>query len=129
MIPLQRAMGLVHDGSHHIQYSDFFDFYPWVYHEGHAHLVCNTLAQVPLHEVRAFRGQTSPLVSHLNFDHMDVDTPLLNALLARWRVRYGARCGWNVRFVPAMNIIQLSYRSLRRHITLALDCAHALQAS
>jgi hypothetical protein len=34
VIPLQRARGIVHDGSHHIQYSDYFDFYPWVYHEG-----------------------------------------------------------------------------------------------
>jgi hypothetical protein len=91
VIPLQRARGIVHDGSHHIQYSDFFDFYPWVYHDGHAHLVCNTPAQVSLHEVRAFRGQTSPILSPLDFDHMDVDTPLLNALLARWRVRYGTR--------------------------------------
>jgi hypothetical protein len=89
--PLQRARGIVHDGSHHIQYSDFFDFYPWVYHEGHAHLVCHTLAQVSLHEVRLFRGQTSPILSPLDFDHMDVDTPLLNALLERWRVRYGTK--------------------------------------
>src|SRR5690242_3910975 len=38
VIPLQRAKAIVHDGSHHIQYSDYFDFYPWVYHEGHKHL-------------------------------------------------------------------------------------------
>jgi hypothetical protein len=36
VIPLQRAKGIVHDGSYHIKFSDFFDFYPWVYHEGHA---------------------------------------------------------------------------------------------
>jgi len=91
VIPLQRARGIVHDGSHHIQYSDYFDFYPWVYHEGHKHLVCNTPAQLSLHEVRVFRGQTSPILSPLEFDHMDVDTPLLNALLQRWRIRYGTK--------------------------------------
>jgi hypothetical protein len=30
-------------------------------------------------------------LSPLDFDHMDVDTPLLNALLERWRVRYGTK--------------------------------------
>src|SRR3984893_1782333 len=91
VIPFQRAKGIVHDGSHHIQYSDYFDFYPWVYHEGHKHLVCNTPAQVSLHEIRVFRGQTSPILSALEFDHMDVDSPLLNALLQRWRIRYGTK--------------------------------------
>jgi hypothetical protein len=91
VIPLQRARGIVHDGSHYIQYSDYFDFYPWVYHEGHKHLVCNTPGQVSLHEVRVFRGQTSPILSALDFDHMDTDNPLLTALLERWRVRYGTK--------------------------------------
>ncbi len=90
VIPLQRARGIVHDGSH-IQYSDYFDFYPWVYHEAHKHLVCNTPAQLSLHEVRVFRGQTSPILSALDFNHMDVDNPLLNALLQRWRIRYGTK--------------------------------------
>jgi hypothetical protein len=91
VISLQRAKGIVHDGSHYIQYSDYFDFYPWVYHEGHKHLVCSTPAQVALHEIRVFRGQTSPILSALDFDQMDLDTPLLDALLQRWRVRYGTR--------------------------------------
>jgi hypothetical protein len=91
VIPIQRARGIVHDGSHYVQYSDYFDFYPWVYHEGHQHLVCNTPAQVALHEIRVFRGQTSPILSALDFEQRDLDSPLLNALLERWRVRYGTR--------------------------------------
>lgn len=91
VIPLQRARGIVHDGSHYIQYSDYFDFYPWIYHEGHKHLVCNTPAQLALHEVRVFRGQTSPILSPVDFDHMDTDNPLLTALLERWRVRYSTK--------------------------------------
>ncbi|MGT2436402.1 hypothetical protein ACU4GH_11440 [Bradyrhizobium betae] len=91
VIPLQRARSIVHDGSHYIQYSDYFDFYPWVYHEGHKHLVCHTPGQVALHEVRVFRGQTSPILSALEFDHMDTDNPLLTALLQRWRTRYSTK--------------------------------------
>jgi hypothetical protein len=91
VIPLQRARGIVTDGPHHIQYSDYFDFYPWVYHEGHKHLVCDTPAQLSLHEVRVFRGQTSAILSPVDFDHTDVDRPILNALLQRWRTRYGTR--------------------------------------
>ncbi|QOZ75275.1 hypothetical protein XH83_07385 [Bradyrhizobium sp. CCBAU 53351] len=91
VIPLQRARGIVHDGSHYIQYSDYFDFYPWVYHEKHKHLVCHTPGQVALHEVCVFRGQTSPILSALDFDHMDTDNPLLTALIQRWRQRYSTK--------------------------------------
>jgi len=89
VIPLQRARGTIHGNSFHIQYSDYFDFYPWMYNEQNRHLVCSTPALLALHEVRAFKGQSSPILSALEFNHMAIDVPMLKALLARWRVRYG----------------------------------------
>jgi hypothetical protein len=91
VIPLQRAKHIIHGSSHNIQYSDYFDFYPWTYSEHHHHLVCNTPALVGLHEVSAFKGQSSPILSALEFNHMDVDVPLLKSLLERWRIRYGTK--------------------------------------
>jgi hypothetical protein len=88
VIPLQRARGIIHGHSHHIQYSDYFDFYPWTFNDQNKHLVCNTPGLVGLHEVRAFKGQSSPVLSAIDFKHMDVDAPLLKSLLGRWRVRY-----------------------------------------
>ncbi len=91
VIPLQRARHVIHGNSHNIQYSDYFDFYPWTYSEHHHHLVCDTPALLGLHEVRAFKGQSSPILSALEFNHTSLDAPLLMALLDRWRIRYGTR--------------------------------------
>jgi hypothetical protein len=91
VIPLQRARGIIHGHSNHIQYSDYFDFYPWTFNDRNLHLVCNTPGLVGLHEVSAFKGQSSPVLSAVDFRYMDVDAPLLKALLARWCVRYSTR--------------------------------------
>src|SRR6267378_69122 len=91
VIPLQRARGIIHGHSYHIQYSDYFDFYPWTFNDQNMHLVCNTPGLVGLHEVRAFKGQSSPVLSAVDFKHMDVDAPLLKALLARWHIRYSTK--------------------------------------
>ena len=91
VVPLQRARGIIHGHSHHIQYSDYFEFYPWTFNEHHQHLVCNTPGLVALHQVSAFKGQSSPILSAIDFKCMDVDAPLLKALLARWRVRYATK--------------------------------------
>jgi len=91
VIPLQRARSIIHSSSHNVQYSDYFDFYPWTYSEHHDHLVCNTPALLGLHEIRAFKGQSSPILSALEFNHMSADAPLLRALLERWRIRYGTK--------------------------------------
>lgn len=90
VIPLHRAKSIVHSTSFHIQYSDYFDFYPWNFNDKNSHLVCNTPALLGLHEVRAFKGQSSPVLSPLDLGHIDFDAPLLKQLLARWRSRYGA---------------------------------------
>ncbi len=95
VIPLQRARSLARGGSFYIQYSDYFDFYPWTFHEGHGHLVCNTPGLVALHEVSAFKGQSSPILSPLDLDSFDLDAPLLRELLIRWQKRYGsAKPAW-----------------------------------
>ncbi|SFP87534.1 hypothetical protein SAMN05216330_111107 [Bradyrhizobium sp. Ghvi] len=88
VVPLQRARGIIHGHSHHIQYSDYFDFYPWTFNDQNGHLVCNTPGLVGLHEVSAFKGQSSPILSALDFNRIDVDAPLLKALMARWCIRY-----------------------------------------
>jgi hypothetical protein len=91
VIPLHRAKSMVHDRSFHIQYSDYFDFYPWSFNDQNGHIVCSTPSLIALHEVRAFKGQSSPILSALDFDIRDLDEPLLTALLARWRIRYDTK--------------------------------------
>jgi hypothetical protein len=80
---------MIHGHSFYLQYSDYFDFYPWSFNDQNGHLVCNTPGLVALHEVRAFKGQSSPILSPIELDGFDLDSPIVTELLARWRVRYG----------------------------------------
>jgi hypothetical protein len=41
--------------------------------------------------VSDFRGQCSALLTPVDFDSIDLDVPLLNVLLARWRSRYSTK--------------------------------------
>jgi hypothetical protein len=89
VIPLQRAKSIIHRKSFNVRYSDYFGFYPWNFNDKNNLLVCDTPALLGLHEVQAFKGQSSPVLSPLDLDHIDFDAPLLKELLARWRSRYG----------------------------------------
>jgi hypothetical protein len=89
VIPLQRAKSMVHDRASYIQYSDYFDFYPWNFNDQNGHIGCSTPGLTALHQISAFKGQCSPLLTPLDFDSSDLDAPLLKSLLARWRLRYG----------------------------------------
>jgi hypothetical protein len=91
VIPRQRAKSMVHGHSSHIQYSDYFDFYPWSFNQDNGHIVCSTPGLNALHLVSDFKGQCSALLTPLDFDYIDLDMPLLNTLLARWRSRYGTK--------------------------------------
>jgi hypothetical protein len=54
-------------------------------------LIANTPAMIALDKVSAFRGQSTPEMPHMILSDADVDQPLLEALLARRRERYGGR--------------------------------------
>ncbi|MGH6673822.1 MAG: hypothetical protein ACRECV_17885 [Xanthobacteraceae bacterium] len=90
VIPLQRARSLLHGHSFYTQYADYFDFYPWSFNDKNGHLVCSSPALSGLDEIESFRGQSSPVLSPQDFNSTDVDNPLLQVLLKRWRQRYGA---------------------------------------
>jgi len=77
------------------RWSNSFSLYPWMLSKDHQHLIATTPAFLGLHEVRKFRGQSSPEVPEVTLDTFDFDMPLLNELLRRWRRRYsGASARW-----------------------------------
>jgi hypothetical protein len=86
-IPYARALGLVYpNGGHRISYSNSFWLYPWMLGTDNQHLVASTPAFQGLHVVKEFHGQSSPDLPTMKFS--DVDGPLLEVLLQRWKRYY-----------------------------------------
>jgi hypothetical protein len=65
-----------------IIHSDAFDVYPW-FLGPHDHLGAVTPAMVGIHNVEKLQGQSAPALGRRLLS--DMDRPLLDALLARWR--------------------------------------------
>lgn len=80
---------LNHGAQHRIMYSDAFEFYPWMLDRDYEYLISLTPAQMALHGVEEFRGQSSAGLPLQNLALHDVDRPLLSAMLDVWRVAYG----------------------------------------
>ena len=86
-IPYARSLGLVYPNrGHRISYSNSFWLYPWMLGTDNQHLVASTPAFEGLHVVKEFHGQSSPDLPTMKFS--DVDSPLLEVLLQRWKRYY-----------------------------------------
>lgn len=86
-----RALELNHPRGHRITFSNWFWLYPWMLDRNDEHLIASTPAMHALHDASRFRGQSAPELSPMTLSSQDLDEPLLEALLARWRRRYAAR--------------------------------------
>ncbi|MEQ9153467.1 MAG: hypothetical protein RLO06_18460 [Parvibaculum sp.] len=89
VIPLSRARGTGRRTTYGVAYSDQFDFYPWMLTRDYHDLVAMTPAMLAIHEVRLFRGQSTPGLAPASLRDSDVDVPLLEELLRRWRRLHG----------------------------------------
>lgn len=98
VIGQNRAYEIVRPRGHRICYSNAFAFYPWMLDRHGEDLVAFTPAMTALHEVAAFHGQAAPELPVMTLGAADIDAPLLEALLARWRERYRtSRPSWQDR--------------------------------
>lgn len=86
-----RALEIIYLRGHRIGFADAFAFYPWMVDRQFEGLVAITQAMHAIHEVERFRGQPAPGVPEADLREGDVDRPLLNALLHRWRGRFSAK--------------------------------------
>ena len=83
-----RAQELLHPRGHRALFGDSFAFYPWMVDRHDEHLIGTTAAMLGVHDVSAFRGQSAPELFRTPLDTSDLDAPLLDALLSRWRRRH-----------------------------------------
>ena len=91
VVPRSRAFQITHGVNHGINFSNMFWFYPWMLDKNNEDLIASTPGLLGVHEVAAFRGQSSPEIPGRMLSAADIDGPLLAALLARWRHRYAGR--------------------------------------
>ncbi|MER2268179.1 hypothetical protein [Methylobacterium oxalidis] len=82
------AQELLHPRGHRVLFGDSFGFYPWMVDRHDEHLIGSTPALLGIHDVSAFRGQSAPELFRTPLDASDLDAPLLDALLSRWRRRH-----------------------------------------
>ncbi len=85
-----RAEELKHPRGHRVVFGNVFAFYPWMVDRYDEDLIGRTPALLGVHEVAAFRGQSSPELFRTALDPSALDRPLFEALLGRWRRRHQA---------------------------------------
>jgi hypothetical protein len=73
---------------HRIMYSDAFEFYPWMLDRNNERLISLTPAQMALHTVNEFHGQSAAGVPLQGLARHELDRPLLAALLEVWKAAY-----------------------------------------
>ncbi len=85
-----RAMALRHPGGNRPLYGDAFAIYPWMLDRDYEDMIGNTPAILGIHQLSRFRGQSSPSLFRTSLREIDVDRPLLEKLMERWRLHYSA---------------------------------------
>ena len=91
IVPRARARHVLHRGGSRVFYSKSFDFYPWMVSRNNQQLVAGTPGLMALHDVRCFGGQSAPEVEAGQVSPRDLDKPLFDALVKRWRDGYGRK--------------------------------------
>jgi hypothetical protein len=110
IIPYSRSLSTVYRTTNRIVYANSFWIYPWTLAKDNQSLTTATPAFTGMHVVEAFHGQSSPDLPVMQI--RDIDTPLLEALLARWKRHYlGRRRDWKDRAL---------FRSLNMAVQAAL---------
>ena len=98
IIPYSRSLNTVYRTTNRIVYANSFWIYPWMLGKNTQSLTTSTPAFSGIHVVEAFHGQASPELPVMQID--DIDTPLLEALLACWKRHYlGTRRRWKDRAI------------------------------
>jgi hypothetical protein len=89
-ITYNRALELRQPRGHRILFGEAFAIYPWMLDRHYEDMIGNTPALLGTHDVDQLRGQSSPSLFRMPLSPADIDEPLLEELLVRWRRRFEA---------------------------------------
>jgi len=105
-----RTAELRHPRGHRVLFSEAFAIYPWMLDQDYEGLVGRTLAIRNTREISGFKGQSSPHLFRTPLGESDIDQPLLDALMARWRRLHEAQSPeW--RDVALMRSLNMAYHA------------------
>lgn len=88
VVPYARALRLCFDRSRGLVFTTAFQFYPWMLDKNFEEVVLTNPAQLHVHLLQAFNGQSFPEQSQVTIMERDIDLPLARELLNRWIVRF-----------------------------------------
>ena len=87
VVPYARAMLLRSDRARGLEFTNMFQFYPWMLDKAETMQQANP-AQRSSHLVEEFQGQSFPEQSQILITEQHIDVPLTEKLLSRWIVRF-----------------------------------------
>jgi hypothetical protein len=89
VVPFARARAVGNGAGWGVRFSNSFGFYPWmIAKDDGERVVCDTPAELGLHNVDEFRGQSTPGLSQVQVSGSDLDAPLFNELKRRWQSHF-----------------------------------------
>lgn len=84
-IALGRASHISRRVSFGIPYAESFAIYPWMISKDFDSMIGNSPAMLGIHDILKFKGQSTPSIFRTNLSESNIDGPLLEALLLRWK--------------------------------------------
>jgi hypothetical protein len=88
VVPYARALRLRFDRSRGLVFTTAFQFYPWMLDKRYEDVMLTNPAQLHVHLLEPFNGQSFPEQSQATVMERDIDLPLARELLNRWVVRF-----------------------------------------
>ena len=90
VVPYARATRLCVGRSAASIYTNAFQFYPWMVDRNTDEVISSNSAQLHIHELVKFFGQSFPEQPRVSITRSDIDQPLVAELLNRWFVRFAS---------------------------------------
>jgi hypothetical protein len=88
VVPYARSMRLRFDRSSGLAFTNTFQFYPWMLDKNYEEMILTNPAQMHVHLLEEFDGQSFPEQPQASIFERDIDLPLARELLNRWVIRF-----------------------------------------
>jgi hypothetical protein len=90
VIPYARSSRLRFDKASGLAFTNTFQFYPWMLDKQYEDMILVNPANLHVHLLGEFNGQSFPEQGHASIMERDIDLPLAKKLINRWVVRFTA---------------------------------------
>lgn len=88
VVPYARTSRLRFDRADSLAFTNAFQFYPWMLDKRYEDMILANPANLHVHLLSEFKGQSFPEQGRVSVMERDIDLPLAKELLNRWIVRF-----------------------------------------